>query len=391
VDVSTALLVTVFTCLTAPFTSLILRRELGATPFQLSLMTSASAACLLLSPAWLRLFAGIAPLACVVWSGFVARSLFMLVPLIASPWPFMGVIVAGNCLSAMAGPAQAALVEQVYPRAERGRALGTVKTLGSLLGILLVLVSGKLLGWLDYRWIFPSAALLGMAGSLRQRELPVPPRSPADEAGRPRLREAWAAVRQDRAFRSLLAGAFVFGLGVWLQMPANVLMVADVLQASTAQVGLFAACGAAAGLVANAWWGRLADCRGSLVALRAVYAVGASSALVYYLAGSPWALAATAVLDAGMHAGLDLVWVLAVIDVAGPRRVAPYAAVAATLAGVRGVLGPLLSAVIIERFGVQAVYLVSGAAMLAGVLLASRRVPGRPGEPAGARVRSAVA
>jgi MFS family permease len=198
-------------------------------------------------------------------------------------------------------------------------------------------------------------------------------------------------VRQDRAFRSLLAGAFVFGLGVWLQMPANVLMVADVLQASTAQVGLFAACGAAAGLVANAWWGRLADCRGSLVALRAVYAVGASSALVYYLAGSPWALAATAVLDAGMHAGLDLVWVLAVIDVAGPRRVAPYAAVAATLAGVRGVLGPLLSAVIIERFGVQAVYLVSGAAMLAGVLLASRRVPGRPGEPAGARVRSAVA
>src|SRR5213080_4638036 len=48
-DVSAVLLFAVFACLTTPFIGLILRRELGATPLQLSVMSAAGGACLLLS------------------------------------------------------------------------------------------------------------------------------------------------------------------------------------------------------------------------------------------------------------------------------------------------------------------------------------------------------
>src|SRR5712691_4613172 len=106
VDVSAVLLFTVFASLTTPFIGLILRRELGATPLHLSL-------------AWARALCGHAPLPYLVWPSFVARGLFLLMPLASSAWLFVSLIVATNVFGAAAAPAQAAVVERLYhaPRA----------------------------------------------------------------------------------------------------------------------------------------------------------------------------------------------------------------------------------------------------------------------------------
>src|SRR5881397_1444321 len=116
VDVSAVLLFTVFASLTTPFIGLILRRELGATPLQLSVMSAAGGACLLLSLAWARALCGHAPLPYLVWPSFVARGLFLLVPLASSAWLFVSLVVATNVFGAAAAPAQAAVVERLYPR-----------------------------------------------------------------------------------------------------------------------------------------------------------------------------------------------------------------------------------------------------------------------------------
>ncbi len=383
IDVSATLLATLFVSLTGPFTGLILRRELGATPFQLALAPTAGAVCLLLSLLWVRAMAGRPPLPYVVWPGFAARALFLLVPFIHTAWPFVGILVAGQALAAVAGPAQAALVHGVYPREQRGRALGLVRMMGAVPGILLVLGAGRLLAAVGYRWVFPAAALLGMAAALRQRALPFRA-GPAGSAPPPvGLREAWAAVRADRALRRLLAGSTLFGAGIWLQMPATPVLLADVLGVGTAQVGLFAATAGVAGLLANGVWGRLADTRGSLPALRAVYVVGLFTPLLYLVARSPWTLAAAAVTESLTHTGLDVIWMMAVIDVAGPRRITQYMAIGGTLAGVRGVLGPLAGAFLVARLGVHAVYLVAAATMAAAALVVSLQL--RAAAPAAGR------
>jgi MFS family permease len=69
-----------------------------------------------------------------------------------------------------------------------------------------------------------------------------------------------------------------------------------------------------------------------------------------------------------MATGLDLVWMLAIIEFAGTHRTAQYAAIASTLAGIRGVMGPLLGALIIETLGLQALYFAAAALMGAGVI-----------------------
>lgn len=375
VDIAAALLLAGFASLTGPYTGLILRRELGATPLQLSLLHSANAACLLLSFALARLIDARRPLPYVVWPGFLARGLFLLVPLVDSPWPFVGILVSATLLGTVAGPAQTALVQQVYPRAERGRALGTIRVAAALAGVGLALLAGHLQGWFSYRALFPCAAVLGMASSLHLRRLPVPAVPATAPAERPALREAWTILRVDAPFRRLLLASFVFGAGVWIQAPATPVLLADVLQVTTAHIGVFSAAAACAALVGNAVWGRLVDGRSSLVALRAVYVVGTCTPLVYFSSRSPWMLVGASVAESLMATGLDLVWMLAVIDFAGQRRAAQYAAVAATLAGVRGVLGPLAGAVIIEAAGVHAVYVVAATLMAAGAWLVSREIP----------------
>jgi len=374
IDVSVTLLFAVCSGLTAPFTGLILRRELGASPFQLSVLGSANAACLLLSLALARIVDSRRPLPWVVWPTFLARGLFLLVPFVETPWPFVGMLVTATLLGTLVTPAQTALVALVYPPAERGRALGSVRTCGAAVGIALAGVAGQILGWLSWRWAFPAAALIGMAASLRQRHLPVPDARAEAVDDRPRLADAWRALRDDGGYRRLLMSAFVFGSGVWLMQPATPILLADVVKATTTQVGLLAGAGALAALGGNVVWGRLVDKRRSVQALRAVYLVGMLAPTTYaFCASVPSLVVGAAVAESLMATGLDLVWMLAVIEFAGPGRTAQYAAIASTLAGIRGVVAPLCGALLIETLGLQALYIISAALMGGGAILIGRQ------------------
>src|SRR3989442_7885537 len=86
IDISATLLFTVFAGLTGPFIGLILRAELGATPLQLAVMSSAGGACLLLSLLWAPAFHGRPPLPYLVSPGFVDRGAVLPVPLLNSAW-----------------------------------------------------------------------------------------------------------------------------------------------------------------------------------------------------------------------------------------------------------------------------------------------------------------
>jgi len=382
IDISATLLYTVFAGLTAPFIGLVLRRDFGATPLQLAVTSSACGACLLLSLLWAKSFHGRPPLPYLVWPGFLARGAFLLTPFVNSPWGLAGIAIARDFFGAAVAPAQAAVVERVYRRAERGRALGLVRMAGAVLGTALALVAGQLFDRVGYRWIFVAAALLGMAASLRLRRLVVPePENGAGEAPAGLL-GAWQMVREDHAFRRLLIASFLFGFGCWIQTPAHPLLLVDVLHVSASQVGALGAVAAVAGLGASAYWARLVDRKSSLEALRVMYFLGGMTPLIYYVAWSPWVLVASAVTDSMVSVGLELVWMMAIIDVAGPQRTAHYVAIGATLAGVRGITGPLVGGLVIHAFGIHVVYLIAAILTFCGAWLAGRELRVRVPAPA---------
>ena len=100
--------------------------------------------------------------------------------------------------------------------------------------------------------------------------------------------------------------------------------------------------------------------------------MGGVTPLIYYIAWSPWVLVASSVTDSLLAVGLELVWMMAVIEVAGPQRTAHYVAIGSTLAGVRGIVGPLVGGLVIQSHGVRTVYLSAAILMLSGTWLVNR-------------------
>lgn len=157
-------------------------------------------------------------------------------------------------------------------------------------------------------------------------------------------------------------------------LPATPVLLADVLRVTPAQVGIFAAVAAVTALGGNVMWEWLADRHSSLRALRVVYLVGITTPIIYALSRTPWMLVAASISESLLATGLDIVWMMVVIDFAGARRATQYAAISGTLAGVRGIVAPLVGALIIRVAGVHAVYLTAAGFMSCGAWLACHQV-----------------
>ncbi|MFF7058109.1 MFS transporter [Achromobacter spanius] len=232
----------------------------------------------------------------------------------------VGLIVAGSAhtlttliaASAMVGvlgslgqdfiPAAAAMAS----RGGRGKAVGIVTT-GLLAGILLSRTLGgwvsDAVGWRDMQYVAAALVLLLFAISWRI----LPDAAPQSRSGYASLLfSLWTLWRKHRALRlSLLTQALLAAtLGAFWSCLAMVL-AASPFHAGAAVAGSFGIAGAMGAIAAPAF-GKLADTRGPLVAIRAgcILVVIAFLGLAL-LPASYWALAVGAVIfDLGVQAGL---------------------------------------------------------------------------------------
>jgi len=377
-EISAGLFITTFNVFTGPFTGLILRRDFHASPFQIACASSAGAVFMLFSLLWIRAMRRSAPLSFVVWPGLLARAGLLLTPFIHSAWPFAGVLIMAGLMNAVAGPAYSAVVQNVYPRDQRGRALALGRMIGSILTVALSPLAGLLLNLLSFRIVFPAAAVVGIAGALRQRGMR---RGSSPEASQESVEwnRVIEMIRRDPSFRRLLLVSLLFGFGIWLQVPANPIMLVDVLHGTALQLGVAASVGGALGFFSNRYWGRLVDQRASVRVLSLVYLAGALTPLVYligFVLRTPWLILGTSGVDAIVSTGLDIVAMVAVMDVAGPERAVEYMGVYLTVAGVRGVIGPMLGAFVIQHGGLAGVYVVAAVVMLLASWAAARQTRG---------------
>jgi|SRR5579864_338170 len=385
IETTAAAILTGFNCTALPYTGLILRLQLHASADQLAVLAAAGASVMLPSLLWARLVRNRPPLPFVVWLGVAYRGLFVLLLAARSPWPFIAVIAVANALGAISTQAYGTFVQVAYPREFRGQALGVIRVAGALLAVGLFPLTGFLFPRVGFHWMFAAAAVFGIAASLWQRRLAGLSLGRATLHEDPRPRPIAGAVRDDRRFARILTAAFLFGLGIWLQVPLAPLMQVDVLHATTFHLGIAAAGASLCGLFAVGYWGRSVDRRPSVAVLRTVYIVGIATPLLYlsgFILKTPWLVLGPSMVDSFVSSGLDIVASLAVIDVAGGQS-GQYIGIYQTLAGVRGVIGPFVGAWLLHHTGIASAFAAAAAAMMLGAGLAgSVRVPEHTaGEP----------
>src|SRR5438876_976749 len=140
VDFLAAILYGAFGGLTLPFIP-VMGRRLGATPLQVSLLVAAPAIVFLLSFWIVNAVRPVHPVRLVMWPALLGRLLFLFMPLIKTPAPYVALIVLYHGVSSINTLGYAQVMRAVYPDDVRGRIMALVKVgmaafwvLGSLAG-----------------------------------------------------------------------------------------------------------------------------------------------------------------------------------------------------------------------------------------------------------------
>ncbi|MFB3882319.1 MAG: MFS transporter [Armatimonadota bacterium] len=354
-----------------PFLGVILRRDLHASPYLIALLGTAFSVGNLFNPLMAHSMRNRAKLPYAVWPPIIGRTLFLLMPLARAAPTFVGITVLGSAFGSLAAPAYAAVIRDAYPVERRGRLMGFVRVLSVGASMIGALCGGVALRYISYRWFFPAAALVGVAGVCAFSRIGVPaaPDQPAPSDAR--MLDAFRIVAADRIFGLYSMAFFFHALGNLILSPVFPVFQVDLLHISNQWVAYLSTAASGMGMVGYLCWGRVLDRRGPFRLLLFVLLVASIGPITYYFAHSVPVLLIAAAAQGLAMAGGDLGYVNASMRFAPRQLVVSYAAVFAFLQSMRGIPGPFIGAALSQWIGPRSVFLVTLALWVAAATVAS--------------------
>jgi hypothetical protein len=142
------------------------------------------------------------------------------------------------------------------------------------------------------------------------------------------------------------------------------LVQVDRLGLSYTDLGLLGTAQSMAWLLGFVYWGQAVDRRGGLWVLRANLAVGFLVPFSYIWATEGWMLLPAFVAQGILSAGVDLGLLNTCIQLADPDKVVEYAAIQATVVGVRGLVSPFIGVALVALGVDETVIFASGSALI---------------------------
>jgi predicted MFS family arabinose efflux permease len=375
IDITAAAFFGIWGGLTTPFISFMGRR-LGASPLEVSVLVAAQAVVLLLSLWAVNVVRIGHPVRVVVIPSLVARSLFLVMPLVRTPEEYVALIVVHFAIGQLGSLGYVQVMRSVYPDDLRGRIMAVVRVGMALCWIAASLVGGRLMQLIDFRWVFASAAVFGVTSSLVFSRIRLPAVPEPEE--RADLRHMGRILRDDPGYRRFLTGLFIYGFSTWFYGPAIAILLVDVLRATSFQAGLLGAVASGTWLFSYYYWGRMIDRRSAALAMSRVVFIGSLTPLVYLAARDGWMVQGAGVTEGMTSAGFDIGWIAVVLQYAPADHIRHYVAIFNFFVGLRAGTAPFLAGLLIPLLGVRWIFAIAAAGTLAGALLmgtAVRRAP----------------
>jgi MFS family permease len=372
-DALTAIFAGAYVGVLGPFLGLVAVKTLHVPVFLLSLMMAAPFVGNMLTPLWVHRMHGRPKLPFVVFPGLAARGLYLLMSVVQSAREYVLVVFLAQALEASSAPAYSAIMERIYPVERRGRLMGSVRVLRTLVGLVCAAAAGHALDRWGYHPLFVAAAVCGICSSLTFGIIDVPTEADRIERSQEQASPgaAWQIFLTDHAYRRFAISIFFYGLGNLLLGPIYPIFAAHDLGLSYAQQGLLSFVGMGAAAMAFATWGHYIDRLGPLRCVYACIAVVALKPWIYYEARSYLWLIPTAILDGVSNAGIEVGYVNSILLFSPPARVPAYQSLHALLLGIRGVIAPFLAGALVTLLhfyhgGVRPAFLVSAGLILFG-------------------------
>ncbi len=380
--------------------ALVASESLSAPSWQLAIITGAPIAGLALSVWWGKLAAAHRKMPLVVGPQIVANILLAMVFFVTGSLPFVLLCCLATLVFSASLPASSTIYRLNYPATHRATILGFIRARMLIVTALTAALAGAVLrgnelvpkylgegfGWArhlgpqSYRYLFPLAAVFGIASALRFARIRVrgektePVKSPT-----PTFRAMARILRDDGDFRTFMISYIVAGFSTIMTMPMLLLVIKEDMampydQASWIVVTI------PGGLMAltSPLWGRILDKHNPILTRAWINLIWVLDPLLVFAAaatGHVIFLYAAKIVHGCMLAGGGIIWFLGVNFFARKEDVPLYQGIHMTLTGLRGAIAPF-AAIAIARMstslgpdlgGPRYVFLIAAA----GIFLAS--------------------
>lgn len=349
----------------------VVARRMGASVFLLALITAAPAAGNIIAVLASHLMQNRRKMPFMVLAWTVGRGVFLLMPLVIAPEPFVLIVIVSWLFLSLPLPGYVELMQQIYPAEVRGRAMAYVRVAFTGCATILTPLVGQLLDVLSYQILFPIAAVFGMCsgwtfGLVQSTDVP--------QSTRHDLLEPLRIFRKDKLYRDYTVAFFIYGVGALITAPLIPLLLVDELSLNYGDVGLLGMINSLFWMTFYVVWGRTVDRRGGLWTVQINFILTIFISLAFLFAQNIW-LAAVANIFTGITvAGVDLGWMNAIMQFARKEQISNYTALHAFSIGVRGILSPMLGMALaaVPWIGLRGVFLISVVLIMVGWLLMQR-------------------
>ncbi|WP_169083701.1 MFS transporter [Paenibacillus sp. PL91] len=346
----------------------------GATNFQVGLLSAAPAVGLLFSPFWANwIEKANNPRPFVIIPNAIGRLLLLLPAFFAYPSVYVVAALLFQLLMGIQAPAYAALVSRMYPSDLRGRLMGYVRVAMGIIMIPLAYIVGS---WSDA--FGPSGALIaasitgllsiGLFNTLRLPDKKAEAKPAVLKKGGFPLQEQWKLVKENRTLAVFLAATTFSGFGNMLANPLYQIIQVDVLELTNVQIGFARVAYFTALLLTFLIAGWMIDrinIKYTLIFGIAAYAV---VPMLYGLWGS-YAAVITGNAIQGIGEAIWDIGILAFVFRLAPGREAMVFGLHLMLFGVRGTLGPILSASLSTSVSLSVLLIIASICGWVGTIL----------------------
>lgn len=355
------------------FLVFILYKDLGASAFQVSLLTALKPVITILSFYWSAGLKGKTRKlkSNVLWAGFLMRAPFLLCPWVDSVWFTIGAAVNYMFFYRAGIPAWLEIIKRNMGERERNRIFSLTSALGYLEGVALALGCGGMLDKDPGCWkiLFFGAAAIGLLSLIVQSRIVVEGEDFVCE--RPSLKEvivrpwrdSYRLMRERIDFFRFQWGFMVSGFGLMLIQPAIPLFAVDVLKISYLEMAAAISIAKGLGFALSApIWAKWID-RVSVFKMASLVflSIGLFTILLSFSVWSvAWLYIAFFWYGVG-QGGSHLVWNMSGPIFSGKEESSRYTGVNVVMAGLRGAVAPPLGGVLAVGFGPIQVLVMGGA------------------------------
>ncbi len=390
-DFKSALLFGIFGGLFIPFIPII-GRKIGATPFQIALLTAAPFIANLFTIFWAEDILGKGRVWYVVWASALGRAFLIFMPLATTSSIYVLLIVIYFIVTVFALPAYASIMKTNYPAEYRGRLMGYVRIGSSSAWIIASWIGGQVLeqDLSNYRYIFPVAAVFGILSAFEFGRIRVPLEKRRNNAinnyqltiNNCSLFIAhcikWGELIRtlnNKEFLRFIIAFSAFEFGYLLSSPLFPLVLVDYSHISNQVAGIFGALFSGFWLLGFFCWGHFLDRHPRGLALSLALLFTSAIPLLYFFSTNLWVLGIAQALTGFIAAAVELIAMIIITNIAAHHNVSRYMAVHITFSGIRGSIAPFLGTALMGLIGFKAVFGISVVIILAGLFVSRSSDP----------------